>query len=204
MGRHSRALVRSAKLRSGAAAVAAQGSQSIGSLVLQVLAARGLGAEGLGKFGLLYGTLVVATAIATGFVGDSMTVLDRSRPPIRAALQGWLGLIATSGSHCWPSRSAGALDSSTLPTALAFGAATLVFLFEDAVRRLLMANLKILAHRRGRSVQPAGRARRAGRRARHLADRTLRRTHRRAAAGDRGGHRHRACARKMVGCTASR
>lgn len=140
MGRHSRA-VRGAKLRSGAAAVAAQGSQSIGSLVLQVLAARGLGAEGLGKFGLLYGTLVVATAIATGFVGDSMTVLDRSRAPIRAALQGWLGLIAVGCALLAVAISWGT-GFVERPTALAFGAATLVFLLEDAVRRLLMANLK--------------------------------------------------------------
>ena len=140
MGRHSRP-VRGAKLRSGAAAVAAQGSQSIGSLVLQVLAARGLGAEGLGKFGLLYGTLVVATAIATGFVGDSMTVLDRSRAPIRAALQGWLGLIAVGCALLAVAISWGT-GFVERTTALAFGAATLVFLLEDAVRRLLMANLK--------------------------------------------------------------
>jgi O-antigen/teichoic acid export membrane protein len=140
MGRHSRP-VRGARLRSGAAAIAAQGSQSLGSLVLQILAARGLGAEGLGKFGLLYGTLVVATAIATGFVGDSMTVLDRAQAPIRAALQSWLGLIAmmcalTAVAISWGT------GFVAWPTALAFGAATLVFLFEDAVRRLLMANLK--------------------------------------------------------------
>ena len=105
------------------------------------MAVRGLGAEGLGKFGLLYGTLVVATAIASGFVGDSMTVLDRSRASIRAALQGWLVLIATSCSLVAIVISWGT-GFVTLPTALAFGAATAVFLFEDAVRRLLMANLR--------------------------------------------------------------
>ena len=38
---------------------------------------RALGAEGLGVFGLLYGGLVLATALATGLVGDALTVLDR-------------------------------------------------------------------------------------------------------------------------------
>ena len=141
MGRHSCVPSRSGNLRSGAAAIAAQGSQSLGSLILQVVVVRGLGAEGLGKFGLLYGLLIVATGVASGFVGDSMTVLDRSRPSIRAALQGWLVLIATSCSLMAVVISWGS-GLVTLPTALAFGAATMVFLFEDAVRRLLMANLR--------------------------------------------------------------
>jgi O-antigen/teichoic acid export membrane protein len=118
----------------------AQGTQAVGGFVIQVLAARSLGAEGLGQFGLLYGTLVLAAGIASGFVGDSMTVLDRQELSVRAALQNWLVFIsafcaATGFLASW------ATGFVECRAALIFGAATFVFLIEDAVRRLLMAAL---------------------------------------------------------------
>lgn len=121
-------------------AVAAQASQALASFALQVLAARLLGVEGLGRFAALYGFLILATAICSGFVGDSLTVLDRPKPSIRAGLEWWLlvlssiaGLLACLGSWAF-----GFVDWGT---ALAFGGATTVFLLEDILRRTLMANL---------------------------------------------------------------
>src|SRR6478752_8997892 len=78
--------------------ISAQLSQALGSLVLQVVAARMLGADGLGAFAVLYGVIIMATAVCTGFVGDSLTVLDRGRGDIRAALQNWLLVLSLAGA----------------------------------------------------------------------------------------------------------
>jgi O-antigen/teichoic acid export membrane protein len=140
MGRHSTR--RSRRIgTNGLAAVVAQGSQAAGSLLLQVVAARSLGITGLGEFGLLYGILVLATAISSGFVGDSLTVLDRQSHQLKAALQNWLVLVAVVGAilcavGVWAT---GFVEKQA---AVAFGMATFVFVLEDAVRRLLMASLR--------------------------------------------------------------
>ena len=121
--------------------VAAQLSQALGSLVLQVIAARTLGADGLGAFAVLYGVIIMATGVCTGFVGDSLTVLDRGSRDIRAALQSWLLVLSASGAVvAWAIAVLGGL--LTAGPALLFAAATAVFLVEDALRRLLMANLR--------------------------------------------------------------
>lgn len=121
--------------------IAAQCSQAGASFILQILAVRLLGLEGLGVFAALYGLVIVVTGVSTGFVGDSLTVLDRKSGPVRAGLQTWwlclsfgLGLAVATGA--WV---AGMTDGGT---AVAFGAATVFFLLEDALRRLLMANLR--------------------------------------------------------------
>ena len=121
--------------------VAAQCSQAGASFLLQILAVRLLGLEGLGVFAALYGIIIVVTGVSTGFVGDSLTVLDRYAPRVRAGLQSWwlglssgLGLLVAVGA--WVT---GLTDRST---AVVFGAATTFFLLEDALRRLLMANLR--------------------------------------------------------------
>lgn len=120
--------------------IAAQGSQAAGSFVLQILAARLLGLDGLGRFAALYAIIVLATALCSGFVGDSLTVLDRSRDDVRAGLQAWLAIISLgAGLSCW--LGSWILGFLSGPSALAFGGATVVFLFEDAFRRLLMASL---------------------------------------------------------------
>jgi O-antigen/teichoic acid export membrane protein len=120
--------------------IAAQGSQALGSLVLQVTAARLLGLEGLGFYAALFAVIVLATAISSGFVGDSLTVLDRSDREVRAGLQAWCamivptaGLLAAAGA--W---AVGFLD---LMAAAAFGAAVMAYMLEDILRRLLMATL---------------------------------------------------------------
>lgn len=121
--------------------IAAQMSQALGSLLLQVLAARLLGADGLGAFAVLFGLIVMATAVCTGFVGDSLTVLDRQRRDIRSALQTWLLVLASGGALV--AFAVAVLGGFLDPIgAVLFGAATAVFLMEDALRRLLMADLR--------------------------------------------------------------
>lgn len=122
-------------------AIAAQGSQAAGSFALQFAAARFLGLDGLGQFAILYGLLVLATAVCSGFVGDSLTVLDRSRRTVRAGLQWWLAVLAVaSGVLC--SLGAAVVGFISPVEAVAYGLATTAFLVEDAIRRLLMSGLQ--------------------------------------------------------------
>lgn len=120
--------------------IAAQCSQALASFVLQILAARLLGLEGLGRFAALYAIIILATALCSGFVGDSLTVLDRTAEDVRGGLQAWLVTIAlVSGAACavvsW------AVGFVSVGAAVAFGTATSLFLVEDTLRRLLMATL---------------------------------------------------------------
>ena len=140
MGRHSARRPRRMG-GNGLAAIAAQGSQAAGSLLLQVVAARTLGITGLGEFGLLYGILVLATAISSGFVGDSLTVLDRGSREVRSALQNWLLFVSFVGALLC-SMGVWVTGFVTKQDAIAFGVATFVFLIEDAIRRLLMASMR--------------------------------------------------------------
>jgi O-antigen/teichoic acid export membrane protein len=124
-----------------AGAVSAQFSQALGSFLLQILAARLLGKEGLAVFAVLFGLVVVGTAVVSGFVGDSLTVLDRADRAVRSGLQWWLvalstvlGLVATLGL--------GGSGYLTWHQAVAFGLAGVAFVVEDTIRRLLMASLR--------------------------------------------------------------
>ncbi|MGZ6964036.1 MAG: hypothetical protein ACXVKA_07435 [Acidimicrobiia bacterium] len=127
--------------RGAQGAIGAQLAQALASLVLSIAAARALGADGLGVYGLISGGLVLTTALATGLVGDSLTVLDRGGPRVRAGLQivglsvaGLAGLV--SAILCWAT---GLLSG---PVAFVFGVASTAFILEEFLRRLLMANLK--------------------------------------------------------------
>lgn len=122
------------------AGVAAQGSQAVTSFALQLTAVRLLDLVDFGRFTVLYGFIVLGTALVSGLVGDPATVLDRHDRPIRAALQFWwlatglgLGLVVMLVADWTGFLSSGA--------AAAFGFATAAFLIEDVLRRLLMANL---------------------------------------------------------------
>jgi hypothetical protein len=81
---------------------------------------------------------VLATAVTSGLVGDSLTVLDRHEPGIRAGLHVGTALVAgTAGT-------AGcllALASGAVPpwVGLLAGPAVVVFMVQDTLRRLLMA-----------------------------------------------------------------
>jgi O-antigen/teichoic acid export membrane protein len=119
-------------------AVVAQVTLAFGSFVLQLLAARALGAEGLGAFALLFGSIVIATAISSGLIGDSLTVLDRHAPDVRSALA-WMGL-ATIGFAATAAFVLGSILGALRPsTAALFAGATAAFMAADLLRRTLMA-----------------------------------------------------------------
>jgi len=124
--------------RSSAGAVAAQATYALSSFVLQFAAARLLGLDGLGRYGALYAFLVLTTAVSGGFVGDSLTVLDRQDRSIRAGLQISLIFIAaatslTLGAVTW------SIGFVSAATAASYAVATAAFTVEDALRRNLMA-----------------------------------------------------------------
>jgi O-antigen/teichoic acid export membrane protein len=124
--------------RRATGAVLGQATQALAGLVLQVAAARALGAGGLAVFALVHGALVLATAVCSGLVGDSLTVLDRTAPRVRAALHVWTVVV------CGAAAGAGvlaALVSGLVPVwaGLLLGPAAAAFIVEDLLRRLLMA-----------------------------------------------------------------
>jgi O-antigen/teichoic acid export membrane protein len=121
-------------------ALGAQGSQAIGSFLIMALAARSLGIEELGKLGVLYGVLVLCAATTSGFVGDSLTVLDRSGRRLRAGMQLWLLTLSCACGVLVPTVSLTVGFVSGIE-ALLLGLAVAAYLIEDVLRRLLMAHL---------------------------------------------------------------
>ncbi|MBM7807384.1 O-antigen/teichoic acid export membrane protein [Geodermatophilus bullaregiensis] len=121
-----------------AGAVTGQVTQAVAGLVLSVAAARELGAAGLATFSLTYGCTVLVTAVVSGLVGDSLTVLDRAEPRTRAALHvcavGVAGAAGLVGALL-----AAAAGLLTGWPAVLLGAAVTAFVLEDTLRRLLMA-----------------------------------------------------------------
>lgn len=119
-------------------AVAGQISQAVAGLVLQVAAARTLGAAGLATFSLIYGAIVLATAVTSGLVGDSLTVLDRHDRGLRAGLHVWaLAVAVTAGIGGAGLAVATSVLTSGAAAVLAVGVTA--FVLEDTLRRLLMA-----------------------------------------------------------------
>jgi O-antigen/teichoic acid export membrane protein len=116
-------------------------SQAFASFALTLLAARALGASGLGLFALVYSVLVMASAVSTGLIGDSLTMLDRHHDPVRSGLQWWA--VSAALTSCVVAAAAVWVTSTlSLRGSILFGAALAVFLLEDAMRRLLMANMR--------------------------------------------------------------
>ncbi|MGY1805397.1 hypothetical protein ACI78T_19100 [Blastococcus sp. SYSU D00922] len=119
-------------------ALVAQGTSAVAGLALQVAAARELGAAGLAVFALGYGALLLATAVSSGMVGSSLTILDRHEPRIRAGLHAWTVIVAlvigVAGVLA-------AVVSGVVPgwSAPLVGLACAAFIVEDTLRRLLMA-----------------------------------------------------------------
>jgi O-antigen/teichoic acid export membrane protein len=122
-------------------AVATQFSQAVGSFLVQLTAARTLGLHEFGVFALLIGAIVIATGLMTGFVGDSLTVLDRADPRIRSALQIWCLEIAlfTLVVGAVVAELAGA---GSRPLALLFGLTMALWVLKDTASRLLMATMR--------------------------------------------------------------
>lgn len=119
-------------------ALVAQGTSAIAGLVLQVAAARELGAAGLAVFSVGYGALLLATAVSSGLVGSSLTVLDRQEPGIRAGLHVWTAVVSVVVGLLGVLV---ALWSDVVPgwAAPLVGLACAAFIVEDTLRRLLMA-----------------------------------------------------------------
>ncbi len=118
-------------------AMAGQVTLALSGLVLQVAAARALGAAGLATWSLAYGVIVLATALASGLVGDSLTVLDRHRPGTRAGLHVWAVVLAVATAvGCGV---VARVSGWSAGAALLLVAAAAAFVVEDLLRRLLMA-----------------------------------------------------------------
>jgi O-antigen/teichoic acid export membrane protein len=126
--------------RSAIGAIGAQGAQALASFTLQIIVVRTLGLDGLGTFSILYGVMVLVAGLMTGFVGDSLVVLERRERPIRSALEQYaLGLstvaAAISAVVTWAS------GLVTVSQAVLFALAIVLFALEELMRRLLMANI---------------------------------------------------------------
>ncbi len=112
-----------------------------GSVVIQVIAARTLGTSGFGAFALYNATLTLLTAIQTGWVGDSLTVLDRFDRGIRSALIGsqLMFVVVCFGLATAASL---ALGLASLSGALWFGLMVALWISEEVGRRIFMARLE--------------------------------------------------------------
>lgn len=116
-------------------------AQALGSFLVQIVVARRLGLDGLAVFAVLYGLILLGAGVTTGLVGDSLTVLDRSIPAVRASLQ-QLTLVATLVMSAIGAVIAPMLNASIDATATAwFALAAVLFMLEEVGRRLLMALL---------------------------------------------------------------
>ncbi|QUH06161.1 hypothetical protein HUO13_23010 [Saccharopolyspora erythraea] len=118
-----------------------QGITAGTSLLLQVVAARVLGLAEFGAFAVFLALLVSASALYTGWVGDSLAVLDRHDPDTRAALVS----SAAGGWALFFAAGCGAglvVGDGGAGTAVVYAAMLVCWLAEETVRRLLMARLR--------------------------------------------------------------
>ena len=122
-------------------ALAGQGSQAAFGLAGQIVAARLLDPAAWGVYALLYGVVVLVAAVVSGFVGDSLTVLDRGAPALRRALVTWAVAWCLGGAVvvAVASRTAGLVAT---PEAVLLALAVVAFAAEEVARRLLMAQLR--------------------------------------------------------------
>ena len=108
------------------------------SLLLSFVALRELGASGLGVFSLLLGVLITINSVQTGWIGDSLTVLDRFDPGIRRALfqSQWaaVGLISLVTYAI-----ALQVDGVDGTAAALFALASVAWSLEETCRRILIA-----------------------------------------------------------------
>ncbi|MCU1557979.1 MAG: hypothetical protein JWN09_1974 [Microbacteriaceae bacterium] len=126
--------------RSAIGAIGAQGAQALASFTLQIIVVRSLGLDGLGTFSILYGVMVLVAGLITGFVGDSLVVLDRRDRPIRSALEQYALGVSTLAAVI--SAAVGYLSGLvTVSQTVLFGLAVVLFALEELMRRLLMANI---------------------------------------------------------------
>lgn len=119
-------------------ALVSQGIVAGSSLVLQLVVLRELGVRGLGTFSLLFGILVMLNSIQTGWIGDSLTVLNRFEPSIRRALlRSQIGAVVVVAAVATPLAFLATGRSSA--TAILFGVACIAWIVEETMRRLFIA-----------------------------------------------------------------
>lgn len=124
-----------------AGAMVAQVWQAVGSFGLQLLAAWLLGASGLGLLSLCLSIIVLATAVASGMVGDSLVILDRHDRRVRGGLQFWA--LALGGVSFVGATIALAVTGLLTPgEAALMGLALVAFQVEELIRRVFMATLR--------------------------------------------------------------
>jgi O-antigen/teichoic acid export membrane protein len=126
---------------SAVGAVAAQFSQAGASFLLSLTGLRVLSPDDFGRLALVVGSLIFITAVVTGFIGDSLTILDRADSRIRGALEVW-SLVLAAAIFLGATSISWATGFLSVRDSLLFGAALVAFTFEDTARRLLMAQLR--------------------------------------------------------------
>ncbi len=102
--------------------------------------ARSLGAAGFGSYQVLLAALVTVTAVQSGWIGDSLTVLDRTDATVRGALAAAQAVFLIAGTAI-AVVVALAVDGGGA-VVLAFAVAQTFWLLEDTIRRLFMARMR--------------------------------------------------------------
>ena len=126
--------------RTAAAAIVSQGAQAGVGFILQILVLRLLGVGEYGRFAVLYGVIVLAMALVSGLVGDSLVVLHREVRSVRAGLEAttiWVttALALLAMGVAWATAFVTSVETA------AFGIALIAFVTMEVVRRLLIAHL---------------------------------------------------------------
>jgi O-antigen ligase/O-antigen/teichoic acid export membrane protein len=119
-------------------AIVSQVIVAASSLLLSLIALRTLGAAGLGTFSLLFAILITLNSIQTGWIGDSLTVLDRFDPGIRRALfqSQWAAALLVAGAGFLL---AVPIDGVDTASAVLFAVACVAWALEETGRRVLIA-----------------------------------------------------------------
>ncbi|HUS42090.1 MAG TPA: O-antigen ligase family protein [Ilumatobacteraceae bacterium] len=108
------------------------------SLLIALVVLRELGVAGLGTFSLLFAVLITVNSVQTGWIGDSLTVLDRFDPGIRRALfQSQTISAAAIFAISWGL--ALLIDGVDATTAVLFAVASVAWALEETLRRILIA-----------------------------------------------------------------
>ncbi len=119
-------------------ALVSQGIVAASSLALQLIALNKLGAAGLGSFSLLFGILITVNSVQSGWIGDSLTVLDRFEPGMRRALieSQFVVVVLVGLVTTLLALPVGGVDGTS---AALFGIASVLWVVEETLRRLLIA-----------------------------------------------------------------
>jgi O-antigen/teichoic acid export membrane protein len=122
-------------------ALLAESLNSLGTFVVTIYVARVLSPATLGQFSFLFAVLLVIVGIQTSWVGDTLTVLDRSHPEIKRGLHLTQHLLTASGFVAGGLIAATALDISVV-VAISFGALVATWQLQEYGRRIFMARLE--------------------------------------------------------------